>query len=1410
MLSINLQFGRAGLLPGPSWQRSLVSALLLISINLLRGAEPWADDQLPVRDGLELWFDASRQISARDAEQLPPLGAASPVDYLFDGSGNRQHLAQRLADFRPRFLQQAGVAFLRFDGKDDFLARSHLRRGLTNATLFLMAAPRSNAGGFRGFLAWNRAGQNDYTTGFNLDLGPAATPRLSVLNAEGAGSVGAINLLPNRVFDFGRWHSLVVATQPGAGGTQLFIDGQPQGQRDRGALEMRMDELTLGARCYSNSAEPPFAQGFLEGDIAELLVFNRTLTGPERSLVEKYLAQKYAALLALPPISPADGSVPLVTVTNPPPVQMLLPGFSVRELPVELDNLNNVKYRPDGKLVALGYNGHVYLLSDTDEDGLEDKVETFWERDTLRGPIGMALTPAGYARGQGVFIAAKGKVALLVDTNGDDRADREIEVATWKEHGEQQGVDSLGVALDSAGNLYFSLGAASYTGAYLIDPGTGRSRYRLESERGTILKVSPDFQRREIVCTGIRFAVALAFNRAGDLFCTDQEGATWLPNGNPLDELLHIQPGRHYGFPPRHPKYLPNVVDEPSVYDYAPQHESTCGLNFNDPVNGGPTFGPASWSGNAFVAGYSRGKLYRTQLVKTAAGYVAKNQLLASCNSLVVDACLSPRGDLMVATHGGKPDWGSGPNGKGHLYRLRHEAKAGPQPVLAWSASPTELRVAFDRALDPTRLKNLVRQTSITQGQHVFAGDRFETIRPGYQVVQDQLAAPRFAVPIFSAGLSADQRTLRFTTPARSAGVNYALTLPSTFTATESAKRDPANIVSHPEMDLLSDLTGVEARWESSDRSATWQGWLPHPNMAVARAFTAGSAEQEDLWRFTQQPGTLTLRGQLDLWQMLQPAVQPGSKLDYERPTEEVTVVFSAATPFTVARERKPRPDPDHSPGARESEQEQTPKLSSSKGDDHRERVILKATGRQDDWLPFAAALSTGRGELDLDVTWFTADDPRPRAFPLRRIFLPWASPRAEPSPATADRMIPELAGGRWLPGKKAFFSETVGCAKCHRIRGEGSQLGPDLSNLIHRDYASVLKDIREPNAAINPDHIAYNLELKNGEALTGVLRADSGDQLTLADASGHIVAIPKANVRSVTASTLSLMPEGLDKAMSSEQLRDLMTFLLTSPLDPAALEIKNEPPPRSRAEIQTVGNTVEEADRGKAPFRVVLCAGPKDHGPGEHDYPLWQKRWAALLALAENVTIETAQEWPSPAQRNQADVIAFYSDNPGWNAERAKALDAFLERGGGAVFIHWAVDGHQHVEALASRIGLAWRGGASKFRHGPLDLTFHPHPLAQGFAALHLVDESYWNLAGDPGEITLLASGVEEGELRPLFWTREQGKGRVFVSIPGHYTWTFDDPLFRLLLLRGICWAGGQPMDRLSDLSTVGARLGD
>jgi len=1363
--------------------------------------EPWADDKLPVTDGLELWLDASRQANLRATQKLNLLQENTATDTWFDASGLGRHVSQRLAESRPRFHSVVNSACFRFDGKDDFFSAANLNTSFTNATIFLVAAPKSNVGQYPGFLAFNKAGVNDYQSGFNLDLGAKSTKEFTVVNTEGAGFNGAGNLL-NGSLAFGTFHTFTVQLGQGTGGVRLFVDGQDHGRRDRKPAALNLDELTIGGRSYSNTAELPSVQSFFHGDIAEVLIYRRVLSAADRAKVENYLISKHAALTSA---DDPNGIRPLEVVENPPPVQMLVPGFTVKELPVQIPNINSLKYRADGKLVALGYNGQIHILTDTDGDGLEDKATLFWDKNTMRGPIGMALTPPGYARGQGVFVPSKGKLSLIVDKDGDDKADEEIIVATgWKEI--SQNVDAIGVALDKEGNIYFALGTANYANGYLIDKDTGVAGYDIKSERGTVLKVSADFSKREIICTGVRFPVAMNFNKDGDLFASEQEGATWLPNGNPFDELLHIQTGRHYGFPPRHPKHLPNVVDEPSVFDYAPQHQSTCGFNFNYGVNGGPAFGPKFWEGDVLMTGESRGKIYRTKLVKTAQGYVAQNHTIACLNLLATDICISPRGDAIVSTHSGKPDWGTGPNGIGKLFRISYTDKAAPQPVLTYSASPTEIRVAFDRPLATEQLRNLSKTARITQGKFVQAGDRFEGMWPGYQVIKDQKATPRYNVPVLGISVSADQRTLSILTPPRTAAVNYSIVLPGLARSAEhplgpNEKTATNSSQPYPDIDLVANLNGIQAEWKSEDDKVTWRGWLPHMDLTIAKEFTIGSTEHERLWALLRTRGKFTTSFQLDLKRMLQPEVQPGAKLDYEPEKEEVQVALrgdqhqSFNLPSAI---RTTYWMPASNPPATTTFKVQSPL----------------------EWIPIVGSTMTGstvRPEWNavVDMTWNTSRSEVMRPFPLRRFFLPGAQSTVEPVKLASEREVPELAGGNWLRGQKLFFSDVAACYKCHQVHNKGGKLGPDLSNLIHRDYASVLRDIREPSTAINPDHTAFNIETKDGDVLAGVIISDTPEALTLGSATGQPVRVPKSNVKSVKPSSISLMPEGLDKAIGEAGLKDLMTFLMTIPLEPAPIEIGGAPPIRSRKEYDAVVKQLEPVPSQLKPLNIVLCAGPKDHGKGEHDYGLWQKRWSKLLALDTTLTISTADSWPSSEQFAKADVICFFNNNPGWNEAHGKELDAYLARGGGAVYLHWAVEARDDAEAFARRIGLASNTKQTKYRHGPLDLQFTTHPLARGFAnenftATKFVDESYWAFVGDPKDVTLLASSMEDGQSRPQMWTRNVGKGRIFVSVPGHYNWTFDDPIYRLLVFRGICWSANQPIDRLVDLAPIGARLSE
>jgi len=291
---------------------------------------------------------------------------------------------------------------------------------------------------------------------------------------------------------------------------------------------------------------------------------------------------------------------------------------------------------------------------------------------------------------------------------------------------------------------------------------------------------------------------------------------------------------------------------------------------------------------------------------------------------------------------------------------------------------------------------------------------------------------------------------------------------------------------------------------------------------------------------------------------------------------------------------------------------------------------------------------------------------------------------------ACHGRAASRTGGGDWSRGRAVFYSDQAQCARCHQVRGEGGRIGPDLSNLVHRDYQSVLRDLNDPSAAINPDYLPSVVELKDGRVLTGVPRTD-GDRIILGDQNGKETVLTKAQIEKLTPSPVSIMPKGLDQQLGPDKLRDLLTFLLIEPLKPAPIEAAGFPEPRRRAEVEAVLKGGSPAASPRKRLHVVLVAGKKDHGPGEHDYPLWQRRWLNLLGMAEDVRVGEAMEWPTQDQLATADVLVFNCANPAWSTAKAADLDAFLERGGGLVYLHFAVNGGTAADALPS--ASAWPG---------------------------------------------------------------------------------------------------------------------
>jgi len=289
-------------------------------------------------------------------------------------------------------------------------------------------------------------------------------------------------------------------------------------------------------------------------------------------------------------------------------------------------------------------------------------------------------------------------------------------------------------------------------------------------------------------------------------------------------------------------------------------------------------------------------------------------------------------------------------------------------------------------------------------------------------------------------------------------------------------------------------------------------------------------------------------------------------------------------------------------------------------------------------------------------------------------------------------------------------------------------------------------------------------------------------------------------------------------------------------------------PQPRSRSEVEAVLAKAPKPPgrRELRELNIVLVAFKKDHGPNEHDYPFWQKRWAVLLggkkagqekqvnlygpppkgkqkrvlAGTPKVQVSTAYGWPSKEQFEKADLIVMFCYSQ-WDEQRLEDLERFLSRGGGFVLLHPAViipKGKDITDKVTKLIGLAWEDGYTRWRHGPMDLKIAAldHPICLGLPkTIYVLDEAYWPLKGDHDKVTVLATSDEaiskdskQTKPEPMFYTYEYGKGRVFSCVLGHYTWTFDDPYFRILLLRGMAWAAGESPYRFDRLVLRGIQL--
>ena len=117
-------------------------------------------------------------------------------------------------------------------------------------------------------------------------------------------------------------------------------------------------------------------------------------------------------------------------------------------------------------------------------------------------------------------------------------------------------------------------------------------------------------------------------------------------------------------------------------------------------------------------------------------------------------------------------------------------------------------------------------------------------------------------------------------------------------------------------------------------------------------------------------------------------------------------------------------------------------------------------------------------------------------------------------------------------------------CAKCHRFRGAGADVGPDLGTVTNRPASLLLKDVLLPSLSIAQGYEAYVVERVSGETEQGVLAGQTPTTIVLHREGGQEVVVPRVDVRRMYVSQLSAMPADLEQQVSEQDMADLLQFL--------------------------------------------------------------------------------------------------------------------------------------------------------------------------------------------------------------------------------------------------------------------------
>ena len=146
------------------------------------------------------------------------------------------------------------------------------------------------------------------------------------------------------------------------------------------------------------------------------------------------------------------------------------------------------------------------------------------------------------------------------------------------------------------------------------------------------------------------------------------------------------------------------------------------------------------------------------------------------------------------------------------------------------------------------------------------------------------------------------------------------------------------------------------------------------------------------------------------------------------------------------------------------------------------------------------------------------------------------------------DSLLAAFPKGDVRRGLAVFNGAKAACRTCHSVGYVGGKVGPDLTKIGQiRNEKDLLESIVYPSSTFVRSYEPVTIAMSDGRVLAGIVQSETTETMNLVLNATETVNVPKADIDDVSPGTVSVMPAGLDKQLSTQELADLITYLRSS-----------------------------------------------------------------------------------------------------------------------------------------------------------------------------------------------------------------------------------------------------------------------